>query len=532
MYLPSHDLHAIARSVAGLQTWRELQTSPVTTALLNTLTGMELIKQFPPDVQLAILAVDPSKPPPTNTSRKEVEVSIPALPPAAELSKDAQAQASFVGTWLDDVLDWSKHRSPMTPENFLLAGALFSLGLAIARRACVHIHGPVYPHFYILWVARTSVYRKTTGLSAIYDLIAKSMPHMLFPEELTPEAFILTAAGNRPANYDNMSAYARKNVDIGVLHAAQRGLVLDEASGLFAQGKKDYMAGSEEMWLRGFDAPAMYSRETKNDGRMIINSLAFSLLGATTPAAFIRSVPGDGWDTGLTARFLLCFPESRLPYSSGRLAPKEYAPPDDLVKRLRNLHKALPLPEQTKAIESSELPPNLPTLYAIIDQDVFAPLAAYSQALTYDLIWDGNLDSRLHGNYSRLPVYTQKIMLALAAIDWADQGHKGEIRITLGHYARAQQITELFRASLHRLVAGLSQTREAEQEDQILAHLERFPEGETERDLLRRTGLPRKSIQEAIASLIEAGLIHTELSDNKAGRKTTLYKVTENTSVK
>lgn len=528
MHLSTHDLYAIARAVAGQQTWRELQTSPVTTVLLNTLTGIDLIRQFPPEIQSAILAVDPSKPPPT-TSRKDVEITIPALPAAAVLSKEAEAAGSFVGAWVDDVLDWAKHRSPMTPETFLLAGTLFSLGLAISRRVCVHIHGPVFPHFYILWVARTSVYRKTTGLSAIYDLIYKAMPHMLFPEELTPEAFILTSAGHRPSNYDNLGAYAKKMVDKGVIHAAQRGLILDEASGLFAQGKKDYMAGSEEMWLRGFDAPPMYTRETKNDGRMIINALAFSLLGATTPAAFIRSVPTDGWDTGLTARFLLCFPESRLPYSSGQLSASDYEPPTDLVKRLAALYNALPLPEQNKALESNELPPKLPTLWATVDKAVFGPLSAYSQALAYDLIWDGNLDSRLHGNYSRLPVYTQKIMLALAAIDWADAKSHGEIRITLGHYARAQQITELFRASLHRLVAGLSQTREAEQEDQILAHLEKFPEGETERDILRRTGMPRKSIQDALESLQEAGLVTTDVSSNKMGPKSKVFKLIEGT---
>ncbi|MCZ7545736.1 MAG: hypothetical protein M5R40_20450 [Anaerolineae bacterium] len=84
------------------------------------------------------------------------------------------------------------------------AGGVFALGLAAARRCFLHLHEPIYPHLYVLWVAHSSIYKKTTGLAAIADLVRRVMPHMLLPEEMSPESFVNSLAGGKPENFDSL----------------------------------------------------------------------------------------------------------------------------------------------------------------------------------------------------------------------------------------------------------------------------------------------------------------------------------------
>jgi Protein of unknown function (DUF3987)/IclR helix-turn-helix domain len=525
------DIWAIARAVQGLDTWQALKISPMVRTMLSSIKTpkdrIDLLRLLGTEINQQILQIaDPAAEPPAPEPEPTDDITIPDLPREARLSDDAIRAAASVGRWTDDFLLWAAARSPMTPPEFLLAGALYCIGLVTSRRCMVQIHEPVYPHLFILWVARTSVYKKTTGLRTIWDTIYAATPHMLFPEEMTPEAFMGALAGKLPSNYDKLSGYDKRLIDLSLPHAAQRGILLDEASSLFSTSKKDYMAGSEELLLRGYDAPPTYNRETGQDGRLIVKDMAISLLGATTPAAFARTVDAAAWETGLTARFILLYPSGKMPYKQSTLSSKEYRPPMDLVKRLAKLHNMLPTAPIAKAIEDEE-PPSRTTLSARIDRDVFPPFNAYSKALTYDMLWD-KLDPALHGNYSRLPVGAEKVALQLAAIDWADEGDQQQpIRITLGHWARAQQITESWRASLHRMKHALTASKETEEEDRILSHLESRPNGETLRELCHRTGLPKKSVEQALDTLLEAGLVMSEDVKPVRGPTKTIYKPSE-----
>lgn len=532
MQLSTIDLWAVARAAQGLD-WRSLKgITPLIAGMLNNLQqpkdAIDLLRLLGPETSQNVLQIaDPSSEPPIPSPTVEPDIIIPELPSESRLSDELIKSAENVGGWVNDFLKWSTKRTPMTPTFWLEAGALYCIGLAVARRLYLHIHEPIYPHFYILWVGRTSVYRKTSGLKCVLSTINKAIPHMLFSEEMTPEAFISSAAGRHPANYEKMPPWEKKMVDESMKHAAQRGVVLDEASSLFASNsKKDYMAGSEEMWLRAFDAAEYYSRETSADGKTIIRDMAMSMLGATTPAAFKRVIDPAAWETGLTARFAMLYMDEKLPHKDTSHDTKYFEPPDVLVRRLIALHQKLPLTPQV-ALLDGEAPPRRQQIGALIDKDVFPMFRSYAKALQYDLLW-GNLDARLHGNYSRLPVYTEKVALALAAIDWADSGAPKEgVRITVPHYARAQQITEKWRASLHRMLAGIAKSKDSEDEDAIYKHLESYPKGETLRELLYRTGVPRKNIVDALEALIESGNVEAIDQQKARGPKTTIYRIIE-----
>ena len=146
-----------------------------------------------------------------------------------------------------------------------------------------------------------------------------------------------------------------------------------------------------------------------------------------------------------------------------------------------------------------------------IAKEAFAAYDAYTRAVTYDLLrGQPKPDARLQPNYTRLHVQAVKVAVSLVAMDWADSGAQDVPQISLGHWTRAQKIVETWRASAHRLLDGLNRGEDSLTESRILEHLTGFPEGETLRDLTRRTGLRRKAIEDALRALLEAGLVKAE----------------------
>ncbi len=510
--LTDGDLYAIARATAGLS-WQGLPVSPVVGLLLSNLKvkdATHLLRLLGPDVSGQILKLDPNGKAPQSLKPPEVESPIiPPLPKEARLDDKALQAAEAVGGWLNDFMHWATLRSPMTPPLFLQAGGLWVLGLAIARRCAAPLHKPIYPHLYILWVAVTSLFKKTTGMEAIYDLVNAALPHMLLPEESTPEAFIAALGGKQPPNYEGLSPYEKKLEDLGRIFAAQRGVLLDEASSLFGAIRRDYMQGHAEMIMRLYDAPRRYTRYIRSEGKIVIYDASLCILGATTPASLNRNINLQSWETGELARFVLLYPDQDMPYNVGS-GLADYGPPADLVKRLMALHHALPKPSDPLLMEADQ-PPERHVLSVLISKEAFTAYDAYTKAVTYDLLREQNkLDARLHPNYTRLHMQAVKVALALAVMDWVDASSKGVPQLSLGHWARAQQITETWRASAHRLLDGLNRSEDSITEARILEHLSFYAEGETLRDLTQRTGLRRKAIEEALRSLVEAGLVRAE----------------------
>jgi hypothetical protein len=329
-------------------------------------------------------------------------------------------------------------------------------------------------------------------------------------------------AGREPSNYEKLLPRQKTHVDYGRRFAAQRGILIDEASSMLGASRKDYMQGQEELLLRGFDSSGMeYRRRTASEGLIEIRDLSLSILGATTPAALIRNINNDSWETGQMARYALLYPERRLEYQLSNLTPDEFRPPVELIWRLQSLHNELPAPPQLEVLAGENVPER-ESLSAIFQPDAYALYSAYSRAVTYDLLKD-SLDSRLHPNYARLHEICLKVALSIAAIDWADTKSPRKLpTITLGVWARAQQIAESWRLSMHRLMKAVDTGEDARTESRVLNHLTRYPAGETLRDLTRRTGMKRVAIQDALQSLIAAGCVRVT-AEKKRGQDVQLY---------
>jgi hypothetical protein len=521
--LTSVDLLAVARATCSDIEWRELPVTPLVRELLtNALEDKQgttaLERLLGPDVWAQVLAISPDEQP----QQTEEEVFLPPLPVAAQLSDRARKAAEQSGLFVDKFLEWAIRRSPMTPPQFLEAGVVWALALAIARRVHINVYKPVFPNLYVLWIAETSIFKKSTGMEAVADLIRRACSHMLLPQEMTPEAFILELAGRIPSNYEKLAQRQKHHVDTGRRFAAQRGIMIDEASSMLGANRKDYMQGQEELLLRGFDSSSQeYRRRTASEGLIEISDLSLCILGATTPAALTRNITSDSWETGQMARYALLYPDKRLAYELPDLTPDEFRPPTELVFRLQELHNELPPPPPLENLSGEDIP-HRESVSALIQSDAHKAYRAYTKAVTYDMLTD-SLDRRLQPNYARLAELCLKVALSLAAIDWADHDHKGSPVITLGVWARAQQIVEGWRLSLHRLMKAMDTGEDARTETRVLEHLTRYPDGETLRDLTRRTGLKRVAIQDALKSLMESGLVVTGARKSTRGPEALIY---------
>src|SRR5690606_6294860 len=95
-------------------------------------------------------------------------------------------------------------------------------------------------------------------------------------------------------------------------------------------------------------------------------------------------------------------------------------------------------------------------------------------------------------------------------MDWAEDGAKDAPRITLAHWARAQMLSEEYRASAHRLLAELNVSQDVKNEQKILDFISRSSNERppSKRDIHRGTGIKnRKDVYAAIDALVEGGAI-------------------------
>lgn len=524
MELTTQDAWVLRRAMARMPI-DNTQLSPALSLMMKAynLDSNEGYQQFSSvitsdnELLIQVMKLDPNTQPeqsPAVSKASDPIVYIPPLPREAQLSPTAQRAAQSVGDWYKFTSAWAAQRSPMTPTHFLEAATIWLAGLACARRLVLHLHDRIYPHLYLLIVAETSRYAKSTGMSIFYSLIHACFPHLLVPGSATTEAMMEILSGQLPANFEKLPQTQQRNIEAGRKFAGQRGIMLDEYSSLLGSSKKDYMQGFVELLMRLYDAREVEQYYTRSGGLLTINRPGISIFGATTPAAMARSLTNEAWENGEMARYLIFFREDVLGYND------EYARleiPSEVVTPLLKLHNALPVVK-----ESFDEDYHFAPLSASFDPEAYDAYRAYAKAVRYDLIAD--CDPRLHGNYTRLHVQAVKIALTIAATDYLGGG-KDYVTIEPGHWALAQQMTERSRANLHSLMLNLNETRDSRIQRDLLVTLRQNPGGLTVRDFCRRMSAYADDIRNGLDVLLESGDIIEIEHRPLTGRPTKVYTI-------
>lgn len=520
MQVSVQDAFILRRVLAKMPPAPDIEPSPAVKLLLSSFDFSKdddywrFDKLIGSDDELAlqITKTSPLQPPSGKPAAAPRQIYIPPLPDYARLSDKAVQQGENVGQWLKDYMKWSLARTPMTPPLFLEAGGLALLSMAVAGRVMLHTHDEIYPHLYILWIATTTRFAKSTGLKAVKHIVQRVMPHIILPEENTPEALIEILAGKEPENYTDLPQSDREIVDAGLKFGAKRAYIVDEASSFLGATRKDYMAGLDEIILKGFDAPPYITRNIRKSGLVIVRRPALSILGATAPSALYGILNYEKWTKGDTARYAMLFADSPLPYSA---ETGTYNAPDSVINPLYQLHHVhLPMPEKDDQKEP---------INAVMTSEALKAWHNYSRAM-FEFTGNAAVDERLYGNMGRLATLGAKVALCLATSDWSAAGGGGSPVITQGHWAKAQGIIETWRESVFRLLPALDETTDARNQRKIEGILATSPSGLTLRDLSKMSGIPTKNLQSAIEVLVESGEIEVIPHIPPTGRPTQIYK--------
>lgn len=418
----------------------------------------------------------------------------------------ASAARAVLPDWLSRYQEWAGATGNQTPMLFHQAAGVWLLATAVGRR----LYGVapwgvrIYPNLYLMLVAGTTFYRKSTAYKLAEQVARAAIPHMLMPTPGSPERFQEALAGRMPSNFDKLPKAQQERLTQAQPFAAQRGLLRDEVAGLFsAINRRDYMVGMKDLLMELYDCPDYVDKDTQT-GLNIVQNAALSILGVTTPASLSGAVRSGDWDNGLLVRFALLTPE---PDDAERPAPSSYrSMPEDLVSTLRRLHDRLPQPERTD--HGLALPGALR-----LDVQCWAEVQAYGDWLRQRCApsRDTELDERLKGVYGRMHVQAFKLASLFAALDWLD-ADTGTPTVTSAHWSAGQAIAERWRQSAHRLLEQMDRSDEAVQEkrqqDRLLNAIRQAGAGGIGlRELYRNLNFSAKQARGLAGDLVRAGLI-------------------------
>ncbi len=408
--------------------------------------------------------------------------------------------------WLAQYLDWSSATGNQTSLVFHQAAGLWLLATAVGRR--LYGEAPwgvkLYPNLYLMLIAGTTFYRKSTAYKLAEQVARAAIPHMLMPTPGSPERFQEALAGRMPGNYDKLGRDQQERLTKAQPFAAQRGLLKDEVAGLFgAINRKDYMVGMKDLLMELYDCPDYVDKDTQT-GLNIVQNAALSILGVTTPSSLSSAVSLGDWDNGLLIRFALLTPE---PDYAERPASVSYRDvPQSLIDDLRRLHDRLPQPEP------SEFGLTAPGALRL-EVQCWAECQQYGDWLRRKCAPNGDtdLDDRLKGIYGRMHVQAFKLASLFAALDWLETDNPTP-NVTADHWSTAQGIAEDWRGSAHRLIEQLDRSGEAvlekRQQDRLLYAIRQAGAGGVGlRDLYRNLNFSAKQARTLASDLMRAGLI-------------------------
>jgi len=428
---------------------------------------------------------------------------IPPLPDTVTTAINRDADPGAVGAWLSTYMQYARAASPMSPDCFHESAGLWLVSVIIARRLVLRMpFDDIYPNVWLAWLAPSTLFRKSTAMNVALKTAARLVPHLLAPQEATPEALIRDMAGMDPENLSQMRMDDQHTWQEKKNYPAQRGWSLDEFSGLLASTGRDYNAGLLEILLKLYDCTREYSRSTAGRGLQIVHGAYLSILAASTPAAMAVHLNSDRlWGMGWWPRFALLTPAVSRPTW---VEPWYTDRPSELDETMIALGKSLP---------QARWPDPVDAMPVTLGAGVYALWTAYNKAMSYDLVTD-DLDQRLWYAYGRLPTHVLKVSMLLAAMETTTH-------ITLNHLARAIYICEEWRESAHRvLVQSATEAQDRIKQRVIFQISKSDPYGVTLRDLykaLKGGGVKASEIERALQELLTGGDVTTQETGSPRG---------------
>jgi hypothetical protein len=429
----------------------------------------------------AFFEPDPDAEPPEPPDFDAVEV--PELPRAAQIDPALGIDAS---PWLDAYTAFSRNWSPRAYDGFHEACALWLLSTVAARRVRCDLGGDRYTNLSIALVARTSLYAKSTTAKIVGGtLAAAGLDWMLAADDATPQKFISDLVRSIPNDYDRLPLDLQERARLRAAFPAQRGWFYEEFGMKLAamMSSGGFMADFRGI-LRSFDdCPPRYEYGTISRGSDLVERPYLSLLANMTPADLRGAARKNDamWNDGFWARFAFVTPPPGANRARARFPDGARIIPSTLTTPLVNWHQRLGVPQVTvdEVVDEESKGKPAPRYEARVipgdgtgrcelAPDVIEAFYTYHDGLC-DLI-EATTTPDLDGNYSRFAEKALRVALLLGSLD-----NSGAVEMR--HWARAQTITEGWRAGLHSLYQQVNTpgpSEEAANEDKVMRIAEKL----------------------------------------------------------
>lgn len=458
--------------------------------------------------------------PPTHTC--------PALPADATAIYQHLAPCA---EWLGDYMRFASAAAPMGPPSFHEVAGLFAASVAIARRLCIRVGtDAIYPNIYVLFVAPSTLYSKTTSFKVLRRLFRQSgLLHLFVPQSMTPESLMQELGTHIPDWVGRADEQARAGWLEERAYAAQRGWLLDEASRLLNGLKRDYNNGLIESLLDLYECPETSTSQTTGRGRMTVTDAYLGFFGATTPEAAGPHISNtELWFNGFWARFVLVQPDAPPTFE---FFPAPMDVPQSLSDGLARIHRLFPVPSARMVEVQDASGPQRPVVvvdgvalpeHVRLADGVFESWKSYTYAVRFSMLSDGKIDATLTASYGRLGTQLIKVAMLLATMDCQTL----PVVVELRHLARAQQIVERWRAALHSMLHEGTATDEARLSDRALERLAKGgSQGMTARDLYRELKVKSEDMRSILEELVLAGKVAREVGKGKNGQTVELWRL-------
>ena len=220
--------------------------------------------------------------------------------------------------FIRDFVDWASVGTDSELE-FLFCSAIMALSAVCGspKLSMKFGHQQIYTNLWLLLIAPSGFFRKTSALSASKEIIRETAPHRLYPDRLTPESF-----------YETMP-----NQPWGVFAINEFGSWLKSFS-------KSYMAGFQQDLTELYDCPKVFIRRRKDRRGNIqdfkVDRPVISIYGATTIDWLNETLRESDAGSGFLPRFLFCTVNNRRRKLIAIPDPTDPAP-EHLIRKLRKI---------------------------------------------------------------------------------------------------------------------------------------------------------------------------------------------------
>lgn len=438
--------------------------------------------------------------------------------------------------WLDDYVDFSKEASPEAYEDFHTFVGIWVLSVVHARRSYIPLKSKkVYGNLNLVLCAITSTAAKSHTADIGIQLLSKAgLSYMLGPQKTSPEKLVNSMAGNTlPKNYGQLTDEKKEIVRRKIAMSGQKGLYRDEF-GKFIRGvlkKESSDSGWIEFLLEVYNCGPDYDAQTISRGSDIIYNPYIALLGAMTYPDIKRNGKSgsDFWLDGFWARFGFIAAPSNYNKIATLDAGEELPVPFHLAKALADWNNQLAIPECEIVEKQNSKGEVIEGEYEIIKDDDSFPCQKMTISQEANLAYKRYREALkelypqfkhqdFNGSYDRLPEQALRMAVLMASLE--NSNH-----IDFCRWAKAQELTELLRRSLHRMydeTNGGAISESARMEQEILEEGKKWLEkGVTSSVLCNRCRKLSKygvtTLQEKLDKMWKAGILTKTTSDHAKG---------------